>query len=400
MGKYAFRLLMILLPFMNIISHRIDESAGIYTLLGLYILSFVFSRPHTIIGKKEKHMMRFCLLCALFVIAYAIMALSVGINNMYSIRFFGLFLLLLPFLFKKNAVVFYHDSIAGYLKYLIVLITASIAFGTVLISIGLLELEPMYDPEQYSYWGRPYGLFGQPSVNSTLLCFFYIFYDSLNIKKKKENNFLFFMVTIGVLLQRSGSGFISYFFVLLIKYGIPNNINIQKIPKKFIIIFIIMMFGFVALVLSNKIDKISMNYLIENAEYSRDDLWLHYLASIKSPTYIYFGIPNQGSGDPADDISVDLGPLFIVARVGVIFFVFLLFIFLYLIKKAKQLSMKLAIIMLLIGNLHYPVMFYFIMNFIWFFIIYHILVVNYEEKNGVSRTINVQPQSYIPQSPN
>ena len=385
---------MIILPFMNIISHRINESAGIYILLGLYIISFVFSRPHKIKDKNGKHMMRFCISCALFVIVYAIVAFYLGINNLYDIRFFGLFLLLLPFLLKKNAVDFYYNDLSGYLKYLIVLLTASIALGTVLISIGLLELEPMYDPEQYSYWGRPYGLFGQPSVNSTLLCFFYVFYDSLNINKQKENKLLFVIITIGVLLQRSGSGFISYFFVLLLKYGLPKKKNIRKIPTKFIFLGIFLLIIFIGIVLSNRVNKISLNYMIELSEFSYEELWMPYLASIRSPYYIYFGIPDVGT-----DVGIDLGPLFVVVRVGLLFFIFLSFFFFYLIKKSKQISMKFAIILLLVGNLHYPVMFYFVMSFIWFFITYHIMVGYYEKFNSCS-VVNIQPQSTLPKGAN
>lgn len=393
MRKSAFRLLMILLPFTNIIANRVDETVGIYILLGLFAISFVFSSSYKMKTKNDKRLMKFCLVCASIVVLYALISLGLGINNTYDIRFFGLFLLLLPFLAKKNAIRFYHYYLPGYLKYLCVLITISIIIDTILMAMGLLTMQPMFDPEKYSYINRPFGIFGQPSVNSTLLCFFYIFYHSLNLSKNKEKDSLFIIVTIGVLIQRSGSGFISYFFVLLLKYGLPNKDMIRKVPRKLILLGAFLLIVFIGIVLSNKVEKISLNYMLELADFSYEELWIPYLASLKSTSCIYFGIPET-------DLSIDLGPLFIIARVGVLFFIFLTFIFVYLFKKSKQISMKLAIIMLLIGNLHYPVMFYFVMNFIWFFIIYHILVVNYEEKNGGSRTINVQPQSFIPQSPN
>lgn len=35
-----------------------------------------------------------------------------------------------------------------------------------------------------------------------------------------------------------------------------------------------------------------------------------------------------------------------------------------------------GIIILLVGNLHYPVMFYLVMHFLWFFILYYIIVID------------------------
>lgn len=392
MGKRAFRLLMILLPFTNIIANRLDETIGIYILLGLFAVSFVFSSSYKMKTRNEKRMMTLCVISALVVVLYAIISLSLGINNTYDIRFFGLFILLLPFLAKKNGISFYHHYLPGYLKYLITLITVSIIIDTILMMMGLLTMQPMFDPEKYSYINRPFGLFGQPSVNSTLLCFFYIFYNSLDINKRREKDYLFVIVTIGILMQRSGSGFISYFFVLLLKYGMPNRNMIQKVSKKLIYLSLLLLVVFVWIVLSNKVEKISLNYMLELAEFSNEELWLPYLASLKNPAYLYFGIPET-------DLSIDLGPLFIIARVGLLFFIFLTIIFLYLFKNAKQVSMKLAIIMLLIGNLHYPVMFYFVMNFIWFFIVYHILVVKYE-KGYSSCNVNLQPQPIISEGTN
>ncbi len=392
MGKKAFRMLMIFLPFTNIIVNRIDESVGIYVLLGLFALSFIFSPSTKMSSVREKKMMTFCTLCAVFVVAYAIISLVLEINNIYYIRFYGLFMLLLPLLAKKNAIKFYNNYLPGYLKFLMCLITTSVIIDTILMAMGMLTMQPMYNPEQYAYMTRPFGLFGQPSVNSTLLCLFYMIYNSLNIVKKKGKDYAFLIVTLGVIMQGSGSGFISYFFVLLQKFGLPNKDKIPKMSKKLFFIFFFFIIVFIGIVLSNKIEKISLNYILELAEFSFDELWLPYLASLKSPYYIYFGVPET-------DISIDLGPLFIVATVGLIFFSFLTLIFVYLFKQAKQISMRLAIIMLLVGNLHYPVMFYFVMNFMWFFIVYHIMVSNHEKENSDSY-VNLQPGVAIPQNAN
>lgn len=393
MGKSAFRLLMILLPFTNIISNRVDETIGIYILLGLFVLSFVASSSNPLRTRREKRLKTLGVVCATFVVIYALISFGLGINNIYYVRFYGLFMLLLPFLASKNAIRFYYRYLPGYLKYLIALITVSIVIDAILMAMGLLTMQPMYSPEQYAYTTRPFGLFGQPSVNSTLLCFFYIFYNSLDCKKTKEKDILFLIVTIGVLVQGSGSGFISYFFVLLLKFGLPNRKKIQKIPRKLIFLFVFLTAVFIGIVLSNKVEHISLDYILVLLDFSNEELWLPYLSSLKSPSYVYFGVPET-------EISIDLGPLFIIATVGVLFFIFLTILFFYLFKQSRQLSMKFAIIMLLVGNLHYPVMFYFVMNFMWFFIVYHIMVGNYEREVHSDSNVNLQPQVVISQSAN
>ena len=45
--------------------------------------------------------------------------------------------------------------------------------------------------------------------------------------------------------------------------------------------------------------------------------------------------------------------------------------------------MKIGFIMLIVGNLHYPVMFYMIMHFMWYIIIYYVLVIEKTSQGSI-----------------
>lgn len=365
MNDKSLQLLLYLVPFTNIIGNRVSDNASLYFLISLLSIYVLFSR-----SRKLKYVYK-NKLCTLIISGVVMLCLLLftsviyEIQNTYYIRFYGLFFGIAFLFFIKGTATSYYYFLSRYIKYLIYLITISILIDFLLMSFGFVELQPMFSIEQYSYHTRPFGIFGQPSVNSSLLCFLYLFYNSLYSINKNEKDTLFIVITIGCLLQGSGSGFLSYFFVLLYKYGTEKHA--VRISKKLILFFILAVISLTYLILSNAVEKISLNYMKELYEFSVWELWYPYVISIRNVTYILWGVPNT-------DISIDLGPLFIIATVGVVYFIYLTIVFFYLFKKSKQLSMKFAIVLLLVANLHYPVMFYFIMNFLWFYIFYHIIV--------------------------
>lgn len=368
-------ILLYLVPFTNIVANRISDSMSLYFFISLLSIYLLFSRSNRLTFRRKGLLWTFIIsgIVMLFLLLLASIIYDVG--NIYYIRFYGLFFCIAFLFFVKGAAVSYYYFLPHYIKYLIYLITISIAVDFVLMSCGMIELQPMFNIEQYSYHTRPFGIFGQPSVNSSLLCFLYLFYNSLYNVGRSKKDVLFIVITVGCLLQGSGSGFLSYFFVLIYKYGTKKHA--VKISGKLILFFVLSFAALGYLILSNTVEKISLNYIKELYEFCVWELWLPYVFSIRSITYVLWGVPNT-------DISIDLGPLFIISTVGVVYFIYLTFVFLFLFKKSKQLSMKLAILLLLVANLHYPVMFYFIMNFLWFYIFYHIIV---EEQCRVMRKI-------------
>lgn len=365
--------LLYVVPFVNICNNR---GAGVFIMsfmavcllfLFLYTIGrYVFS-PQELIVKRCGFRMCLCV-CLL-----TIVSLIYGIGNFYSIRFFCLFpFFILIFTRVPNIKGYIRTYFIIYLRYLVVLITCSIVIDYILMSIGLLTMQPMYSEEQYAYTTRPFGLFGQPSVNSSLLCLFYILHFTL-VKRYRINysrDWLFIVMTIGCLVQGSGSGFISYGIAFLCKYGTKNKINISI--KRFIPYAIITVVGLVAVIMSNKVHKLSLDYINVLIEYTKDDLWYPYLQLIGSPVGLWFGMKEF-------PLSIDFGPLYLVGTVGLFYFIVMTIFCLTLYFRAVSAEMKLCIVLLLVGNLHYPVMFYFIMNVIWFFICYIILVIEHEK---------------------
>ena len=61
---------------------------------------------------------------------------------------------------------------------------------------------------------------------------------------------------------------------------------------------------------------------------------------------------------------IDFGPLYFMSNVGLIYSIFFLILIVTSAAKAKERYEKSAFLILLVGNLHYPVMFYAIMAFV------------------------------------
>ena len=176
---------------------------------------------------------------------------------------------------------------------------------------------------------------------------------------------MFWIITIGVFLQGSGSGFISYIFVVICKMsGKRRNIPWLRIfLTAGIIIFLVY-----KIMLSGIVDKISFDYITYLIEFVNDELIDPYKKLIQNKAFLLWGIPSF-------DLSIDFGPLYMMGTIGLVM-TFYIFIFLfYLTKKTQSLELKFGIIMLIVGNFHYPVMFYMIMHFMWYIIIYYILVI-------------------------
>jgi hypothetical protein len=247
---------------------------------------------------------------------------------------------------------------------------------------------PMFNVELESHAERPLGLMGQSSVNGCMICFLYLFHKSilLESKKKSKKDWLFWFVSFGIAIQGSGSGFISYFFVLLSKL---NKKKRNKINYKYLIIVLLLLLVISYYVISsNLVYRISYDYIVILYEYVNSELISPYLKLLNNQLYLWFGMPDF-------PISIDLGPLFIVGTVGLVGFIILTTYFLCLIFKTKSIDMRLAIVSLLVGNLHYPVMFYTIMHFLWFVIGYCIFVLERVNYFNDKLSMNLSSQQKI-----
>ena len=62
--------------------------------------------------------------------------------------------------------------------------------------------------------------------------------------------------------------------------------------------------------------------------------------------------------------AIDFGPLYFISNVGLIYSIFFLILIFMSFLKAKERYEKSAFLILLVGSLHYPIMFYAIMVFV------------------------------------
>jgi len=255
--------------------------------------------------------------------------------------------------------IFLKEYLNRILTFYILAFSISIIVDYVILhSILDISLQPMYDEFSYSYYKRPFGITGQPSVNSTLLVFFYSFF----LGTKSKSKILFIFVTLGVVLQGSGSGFISYLMLLVAMLRNTNHINK-------LVIYLLSLLILLTLLNSGFLNKISYEYIqkmIQVFIYQTQE-WLN---SINSYSEILFGGNSSG---------IDFGIIFLISNVGLIYFLVLSSLFMYLILKADSHYDRMAIYILLIGNLHYPVLFYLIMAFVLPMFIYRVLYVRFPE---------------------
>ncbi len=368
-SKFWF-LLLLIAPFVNILSFKVSETLGLLAVIipfGLFVLS---GRKRKTFKKGEKTLIRLSAYSLTIIFVGIFFSLLLSIDNFYYYRFFFLFFFLIPiFLICGDSENFIKEKLLSVLKYYIILITISILLGAILKLLGLDHMEPMYDVEKWSYLDRPFGIFGQPSVNSCLLCFFYLFHRAA-AKLWSDNyihgkDWLFIVVTIGVVFQGSGSGFLSYAFVLLSKFSGKS----KRIPwTRLMLIGAFIVFLVYQIALSGLVEKISVDYITILYDYVYEELIDPYIKLIKTPALLMWGIPDF-------PLSIDLGPLFMMGTVGLIMTIFIFVFLLYMLRKSKGIDMKLGFVMLIVGNLHYPVMFYMIMHFMWYIVIYYILVI-------------------------
>ena len=186
------------------------------------------------------------------------------------------------------------------------------------------------------------------------------FFYSLFLATKSKSKILFIFVTVGVALQGSGSGFIAYLMLLV---AMLRNINyIYKY-----VIYLLCLLTFLMLPDSGLIDKISYEYIqiMIQVFIGQTQDWLN---SINSYPDILFG----GTAS-----NIDFGILFVISNAGLLYFLVLSSLFMYLILKADSHYDRMAIYILLIGNLHYPVLFYLTMVFVLPLLIYKVLYVKF-----------------------
>ena len=347
----VFYLFLLTVPFFNILGHKFGNA-----IVQVFILSFIsftlllFRQQRIRSGWFAPFWLIFVLfVCLLLSELHSVM--NLGRSNIDSIRFFGLFIpVLLFYILSYNPRVFTEKYWDKVLRFYILVFSLSIMIDYFILHSALdISLQPMYREADWSYVTRPFGITGQPSVNSVLLVFFYALL--LSRGSFDESKLFFLFMVIGVLLQGSGSGYIALLILLNVMFMSFN---------RFIGIFVYP-FGLLLMLLlvqqSKLFYKISFEYIstiIDIFRWQIDD-WIILVKESEPIISVLLGGVSSG---------IDFGPLYFMSNVGLIYSIFFLIFIVTSAAKAKERYEKWAFLILLVGNLHYPVMFYAIMVFV------------------------------------
>jgi len=351
---------LLIAPFFNIVIHNFGLGIVlVITILFVFLNLFFYKKQPLRANLKTLYFILFLLIVSLSSSQLFIL-ITIGEFHYNIVRFFGLFILFfIYFISMYDLNIFLKEYLNRILTFYILAFSISIIVDYVILhSILDIALQPMYDEFAYSYMKRPFGITGQPSVNSTLLVFFYSFF----LGTKSKSKILFIFVTLGVVLQGSGSGFIAYLMLLVAMLRNTNHMNK-------LVIYLLSLLILLTLLNSGFLNKISYEYIQEMIQVftGQTQEWLD---SINSYSEILFGGTSS---------EIDFGIIFLISNVGLVYFLVLSSFFMYLILKADSHYDRMAIYILLIGNLHYPVLFYLIMAFVLPMFMYKVLYVRFPE---------------------
>jgi membrane protein len=352
----SFYFILLFIPFANIITLRLSSVIVYIVITLLLTFSFILNlyKPKSITVEEKRLFFAFIPIFLLS-IGYLISTLFFYIENFDSVLFFlqtPILVSLIPLFIDIRKII--EVKLSRYLTYIIILISVSIFIDFLLLNVfNLIHLQPMYRGEDaYSYLDRPFGLFGQPSVNTAILV------GVLLLKRyidKKNSLFLNIVSILAIIAQGSGTGFMS-----LLIYIIALLWEKHKVLLFFgsIIISIILYY----IIVSEFIPKIGLEYLTFTYYYFEH--LIIYFFKYTSTEDLWLGFTNYS------DITIDFGPIYMISKIGLLYFIAYSIYLLLIVSKVNSSTFRFFIISLALSNLHYPVMFYVIMHFIWIVIYY------------------------------
>ncbi|OHD96493.1 MAG: hypothetical protein A3E21_00855 [Sulfurimonas sp. RIFCSPHIGHO2_12_FULL_36_9] len=356
-------ILLLFMPFIAIISHRLSSLIA-YVAIAFFILLLLFFKSKQNQVSKLTLIYSVLMLSSLY-LSFIYQQLEYSFNNLYYIQFFGSQLLFfLGFGVFVNIKSFIIVHLENLFEIIIFLIFGFVLFDFIMINIGMMTSQLMFMVDASSYYGKPLGLFGQFSITSTYIVVFYMLHLSFKSNTNKiKSIILFFLTTLTVLLQDSGTGYIVYMFLIITIFYKSIVFRYLTIPMIFFI--------FIFFVQSNLISKISYDYFNYLYKYFDEIFTIVYMNNVHSIIDFLFGI------DGNYIFPIDFGPLFIISKVGFLYFILYSIAIFYMIYKAPDRYIKMAIFLLVLSNIHYPTLFYPIMNVL--LPILFIYVTNYKQ---------------------
>jgi hypothetical protein len=374
-GNLLYKLL-VFMPFVGVISNKLNPIIS-YSVIIIFMFLFSFFKI------KQNQISQAIFFYTLTMISVLFSSciyqqLQYNNHNLYYIQFFGsqiIFFLL--FCFFVDIKYFIDEYAQKFLRMVIYLIFLFVLLDYILISIGAMQNQFMFKLDAYSYYGKPLGLFGQFSITSSYVVALYMLYLSFNKNDSSKIKIILFIFTsLTVILQDSGTGYIVYFLLLV-------TIFYKSIIFRYLFIPIVF-FVFLYIVNNNLFYKISYDYFVWLLDFFYKIFEQTYLNNLNNLFDFLFGIEEDGK------FPIDFGPLFIIAKVGFFYFILYSLMIYYMIYKAPNRYIRMALFSLLFANLHYPAFYYPMMNLLLPVIFIYIL--NYdkyyvEDRDSVQRGI-------------
>lgn len=361
--------LLVFITLIGAITNQLGSTTA-YAILFLFVsIILFFNIQHHQLTKQQLLISLFLLLNMCIVFLYQL--LIYDFNNLYYIQFFGsqiLFFLLFSLFINMSKV---YKNIHISFEIIIYLISLFVLVDFGLIELGMNSYQLMYKPEASSYEGKPLGLFGQFSITSSYIIILYMLFLSFNKQKAKSKKiFLFLLLTISIILQDSGTGYLLYAILLLTILYTSNKIK----PLAILLTAALTLY----LAQSNIVHKISFDYTMFLYDYFLDIFLSVYVNHVYNIFDFLFGINSEYN------FPIDFGPLFMIAKVGFLYFILYSCLIFYIIYKSPDIFLRMALISFIIANMHYPVLFYPLAN-----ILLPILIIYVEntKKYGIEHAI-------------
>lgn len=339
---------LLFIPFVGIISNNLNPFFA-YAIIIFFIVIMLFFKININQITKSQVFVLMLILFNLYVV-YLYQLLVYDFSSAYYIQFFAsqVFFFFLFFFFLSSASL-YTKYLHRFFEYVIYLISFFVVIDFILLSNGMISSQLMYKPEAWSYHTKPLGLFGQFSINTAYAVVFYLLYLSFQkVISVKKNIILFLLITLTTILQNSGTGYVMYLFLLFTLFYKLFLFRFLIIPIIIVAIFYI--------IHNNLIDKLSAEYLVYLYYYFMEIFKITYFDNVDNIFDFLFGI------DGNYNFPIDFGPMFMIAKVGFLFFFLYSLIIFYMIYKSPDKYFRMAIISLVVANIHYPALFYPIMN--------------------------------------
>lgn len=340
--------LLLFIPFVGIIANNLNPVFSYIAIIFFGVMLLLFKVKLNQTTKIPIFVSSIFLLNLYIVFLYQLIVYD--FVNLYFIQFFGsqLFFYFLFVLFV-NIKEFSTKYLHKIFEFMVYLTAFFIVIDFILLTNGMVSSQLMYKPEALSYIGKPLGLFGQFSINTTYAVVFYMLYISFQrVRNVKKNIILFLLVTLIIILQDSGTGYVMYLLLLF-------TIFYKSFIFRFIYIPIIII-SMLYIIQNNLVAKLSLDYLVFLYKYFVEIFKVTYFDNIHNIFDFLFGI------DGNYNFPIDFGPMFMIAKVGFLYFLLYSLVIFYMIYKSPDRYFRMAIISLVIANIHYPALFYPVMN--------------------------------------